>query len=72
MGTILPRLTVAILPPLRPPPLEMLFDVRFPIAAHQERMAELAALGVDQFAIYVMHDQKEETLEADGREIIPP
>jgi hypothetical protein len=49
----------------------MLFDVRFPIAARQERMAQLAALGVDQFAIYVMHDQKEETLEADGREIVP-
>jgi hypothetical protein len=40
-----------------------------PAAAHRERLAELAELGVDQFALYLMHDQIDETLEAYGREI---
>jgi hypothetical protein len=31
----------------------------------------LEALGVDQFAIYLMHDQKDETLNAYGQRIIP-
>jgi hypothetical protein len=35
-----------------------------------DRLTELAELGVDQFAIYLMHDQKEETLAAYGEEII--
>jgi probable F420-dependent oxidoreductase len=47
------------------------FCVLGPIAAHRERMAGLAALGVDQFAIYLMHDQQEETLRAYGEEVIP-
>jgi predicted aldo/keto reductase-like oxidoreductase len=34
-------------------------------------MRELERLGVDQFAIYLMHDQKEETLQAYAREILP-
>jgi len=29
------------------------------------------ALGVDQFAIYLMHDQKEQTLRAYARELLP-
>ena len=32
---------------------------------------ELAALGVHQFALYLMHDQEPETLAAYGKEIIP-
>ena len=28
-------------------------------------------IGVDQFNMYLMHDAKEETLEAYGKEIIP-
>ena len=40
-------------------------------AAHIERLKELEALGVDQFAIYLMHDQKDETLNAYGQRIIP-
>ena len=40
-------------------------------AAHIERLEELRALGVDQFAVYLMHDQKEETLNAYGQHIIP-
>lgn len=38
---------------------------------HRERMKELASMGVDQFAIYLMHDQQEETLEAYARDVIP-
>ncbi|MGE3288639.1 MAG: TIGR03842 family LLM class F420-dependent oxidoreductase [Pseudonocardia sp.] len=41
-----------------------------PPAAQRERLAELAALGVDQFAIYAMHDDREATIEAYGAEII--
>jgi probable F420-dependent oxidoreductase len=40
-------------------------------AAHIERLKALEALGVDQFAIYLMHDQKDETLSAYGQRIIP-
>ena len=40
-------------------------------AAHIERLKALEALGVDQFAIYLMHDQKDETLTAYGQRIIP-
>lgn len=39
--------------------------------AHIERLQALEALGVDQFAIYLMHDQKDETLNAYGQRIIP-
>ncbi|SFP99744.1 F420-dependent oxidoreductase, CPS_4043 family [Amycolatopsis arida] len=41
-----------------------------PAGAHVDRLRELAALGVDQFAVYLMHDQREETLAAYGREVI--
>jgi len=41
------------------------------VAAHRQRLAEFAGMGVDQFAVYLMHDQPEQTLEAYGREIIP-
>ena len=37
----------------------------------RDRLRELESLGVDQFAIYLMHDQKDETLDAYGRKIIP-
>jgi probable F420-dependent oxidoreductase len=42
-----------------------------PAAAHLDRLRELAAIGVDQFAVYLMHDQPHDTLAAYGREIIP-
>jgi probable F420-dependent oxidoreductase len=42
-----------------------------PESAHRERLAELAEIGVDQFALYLMHDQKEKTLAAYGNDIIP-
>ncbi|MFW2381525.1 MAG: TIGR03842 family LLM class F420-dependent oxidoreductase [Acidimicrobiales bacterium] len=38
---------------------------------HIERLTALRDLGVDQFAIYLMHDQKDETLNAYGQRIIP-
>lgn len=41
-----------------------------PAAAHVDRLAELAELGVDQFAVYLMHDQKEQTLAAYGNDVI--
>jgi probable F420-dependent oxidoreductase len=40
-------------------------------ANHIARLRELRDLGVDQFAIYLMHDQKDETLSAYGQRIIP-
>jgi hypothetical protein len=42
-----------------------------PVAAHLDRLRELADIGADQFAIYLMHDQPEETLAAYGAAIIP-
>jgi probable F420-dependent oxidoreductase len=41
-----------------------------PESAHRDRLAELAELGVDQFAVYLMHDQPEQTLTAYGKDII--
>lgn len=42
-----------------------------PVERHEERLRELAGLGVNQFALYLMHDDPEGTIEAYGREIIP-
>ncbi|KIZ15506.1 TIGR03842 family LLM class F420-dependent oxidoreductase [Streptomyces natalensis] len=42
-----------------------------PAAAHLDKLHRLKALGVDQFALYAMHDAKESTLDAYGTEIIP-
>ena len=47
------------------------FCVLGPVPTHLERMKELEAIGVDQFAIYLMHDQKEETLRAYSGEVLP-
>lgn len=38
---------------------------------HRRKLAELADAGVDQFNIYLMNGDEEETLELYGREIIP-
>ena len=38
---------------------------------HIARLQELRDLGVDQFAIYLMHDAKDETLNAYGQRVIP-
>ena len=42
-----------------------------PAGAHLDRLRELADIGADQFAVYLMHDQPRETLAAYGAEIIP-
>ncbi|MEJ8651224.1 TIGR03842 family LLM class F420-dependent oxidoreductase [Streptomyces sp. MS1.AVA.3] len=42
-----------------------------PVAAHLDKLQRLRALGVDQFALYAMHDAKESTLDAYGAEILP-
>lgn len=38
---------------------------------HIEKLQLLKEMGVDQFGVYLMHDQKDETLEAYGRSVIP-
>ena len=38
---------------------------------HVRRLTELKELGVDQFAVYLQHDGKEETLQAYGEKVIP-
>ncbi len=38
---------------------------------HIERIEELKSLGVDQFAVYLQHDGKAQTLEAYGETVIP-
>ncbi|MGH9107249.1 MAG: TIGR03842 family LLM class F420-dependent oxidoreductase [Acidimicrobiales bacterium] len=47
------------------------FCVLGPVSHHLDRMKELEAIGVDQFAIYLMHDQKEATLAAYASEVLP-
>ena len=41
-----------------------------PIENHRERLIELKNLGVNQFALYLMHDDPVGTIEAYGKEII--
>jgi alkanesulfonate monooxygenase SsuD/methylene tetrahydromethanopterin reductase-like flavin-dependent oxidoreductase (luciferase family) len=38
---------------------------------HVRRLEELKALGVDQFAVYLQHDDKDHTMAAYGEKIIP-
>ena len=42
-----------------------------PASSHIERLAELESIGCNQFAVYLMHDDKDATLDAYGSEIIP-
>jgi probable F420-dependent oxidoreductase len=42
-----------------------------PESAHVDRLRELAELGVSQFALYLMHDQREKTMTAYGNDVIP-
>ncbi|MCO5995242.1 TIGR03842 family LLM class F420-dependent oxidoreductase [Actinoallomurus rhizosphaericola] len=42
-----------------------------PAEAHIDRLRRLRALGVDQFAVYDMHDAKERTIDAYGETVIP-
>jgi len=47
------------------------FCVLGPVDTHLARLRELRDLGVDQFAIYLQHDDKEHTLSAYGEHIVP-
>ena len=42
-----------------------------PVDGQVQRLEELKALGVDQFALYLQHDAKSETLAAYGDKVIP-
>ncbi|WP_328333153.1 MULTISPECIES: TIGR03842 family LLM class F420-dependent oxidoreductase [unclassified Streptomyces] len=42
-----------------------------PAEAHIEKLRALQALGVDQFAVYAMHDARETVIDAYGEQIIP-
>jgi probable F420-dependent oxidoreductase len=42
-----------------------------PTAQHVDKLAELAAIGVDQFAIYLMHDAAPATLDAYIADVVP-
>jgi probable F420-dependent oxidoreductase len=47
------------------------FCILGPVEQHVKRLTELAELGVDQFALYLQHDAKDETLAAYGDHVIP-
>jgi len=47
------------------------FCILGPVENHLARLEELQSLGVDQFAIYLQHDAKRETLDAYSKDIIP-
>ena len=42
-----------------------------PVEEHVKRLTELKELGVDQFALYLQHDDKDGTLAAYGEQVIP-
>ncbi|NEB74821.1 TIGR03842 family LLM class F420-dependent oxidoreductase [Streptomyces sp. SID14478] len=42
-----------------------------PVSAQVEKVRALRELGVDQFAVYAMHDAKEAVIDAYGRDVIP-
>jgi probable F420-dependent oxidoreductase len=47
------------------------FCILGPVSNHVARLTELRDLGVDQFAVYLQHDDKEHTLAEYGAHIIP-
>jgi probable F420-dependent oxidoreductase len=47
------------------------FCIVGPVEAHIARIEELRALGVDQFAVYLQHDDKDHTLATYGEKIVP-
>ncbi|MGW4378753.1 TIGR03842 family LLM class F420-dependent oxidoreductase [Kitasatospora sp. NPDC004531] len=42
-----------------------------PVEAHIEKLRTLRELGVDQFAMYAMHDAREATIDAYGAHVVP-
>ena len=47
------------------------FCIVGPPEEHIRRLEELKGLGVDQFALYLQHDDKDHTLAAYGEKVIP-
>jgi probable F420-dependent oxidoreductase len=47
------------------------FCIVGPVEEHRRRLKELAEIGVDQFNVYLMSGDEEQTLEVYGREIVP-
>jgi probable F420-dependent oxidoreductase len=47
------------------------FCILGPASAHVDKLRTLEALGVDQFALYLMHDQRDATLTAYGDIVMP-
>jgi probable F420-dependent oxidoreductase len=47
------------------------FCILGPVEEHVRRLRELEALGVDQFAVYLQHDAKDETLQDYGEKVLP-
>jgi hypothetical protein len=47
------------------------FCIIGPVEHHLERLEELRSLGVDQFSIYLQHDDKDRTLATYGEKVIP-
>ncbi|MEP7203295.1 MAG: TIGR03842 family LLM class F420-dependent oxidoreductase [Ilumatobacteraceae bacterium] len=47
------------------------FCIIGPVSAHIERMIALKELGVDQFSIYLQHDDKDHTLQVYGEKVMP-
>jgi probable F420-dependent oxidoreductase len=47
------------------------FCILGPVPAHVSRLQQLRDLGVDQFSLYLQHDDNERTLTAYGEQIIP-
>ena len=47
------------------------FCIIGPVDEHIDRMMALKALGVDQFSVYLQHDDKDHTLQAYGEKIVP-
>ena len=46
------------------------FCILGPVKHHLDKLGELAALGVDQFSLYLMHDDPQGTIDAYARDII--
>lgn len=47
------------------------FCIIGPVEKHIEKLNALRELGVDQFAVYDMHDAQEATIDAYGSKVIP-
>ena len=47
------------------------FCIVGPVSEHIERMVALKDLGVDQFSIYLQHDDKDHTLQVYGEKVMP-